>query len=71
MQPGNHVIHPTCTSLSLGKIGVVDPVVIGSVLAAVVLLNVQHVGVVDVLGYFLVLQLHLVNVFTHLVHSSS
>ena len=71
MQPGNHVIHPTCTSLSLGKIGIVDPVVIGSVLAAVFLLYVQHVGVVDVLGYFLVLQLHLVNVFTHLVHSSS
>ena len=71
MQPGNHVIHPTCTSLSLGKIGVVDPVVIGSVLAAVVLLYVQHVGVVDVLGYFLVLKLHLVNVLAHLVHSSS
>jgi hypothetical protein len=71
MQPRNHVIHSSRTALPFSIVGVIHPVAAHCVLRPVVFFNVQHICVVDILGNFFVLELHLVNVVSDLVHSSS
>ena len=71
MQSGNQFINSAGTSFSLIEVSAINPCAIGINLRSVVFLNVEHVGVVDILFNLPVLQLHLVNIFSHLVHSPS